>query len=167
MSRARLGFYVFCRRSLLEQCYELQPTFQLLLKRPDQLALNINEITSYTERDVEDPGPRHHIHLVSGIEEMSSIIDRLYQERLTHQFVQNRSYFSHSVPSLNSDELQSRQQNVATGTPEQAEDMNIPHDSKEAEKVDNYVAVDQPESNIEDVTMVDSIAHIPNGSSMP
>ena len=31
MSRARLGLYVFCRRSLFEQCYELQPTFWLLL----------------------------------------------------------------------------------------------------------------------------------------
>ncbi|TKY69055.1 Intron-binding protein aquarius [Spatholobus suberectus] len=83
MSRARLGLYVFCRRSLFEQCYELQPTFQLLLKRPDCLALNVNEITSYTERDVEDPEPRHHIHLVSGIEEMGSIIERLYQEKLS------------------------------------------------------------------------------------
>ncbi|RDY09866.1 Intron-binding protein aquarius, partial [Mucuna pruriens] len=84
MSRARLGLYVFCRRSLFEQCYELQPTFQLLLKRPDHLALNVNEITSYTERDVEDPGPRHHIHLVSGIEEMGSIIERLYQKQLIY-----------------------------------------------------------------------------------
>jgi len=82
MSRARLGLYVFCRRSLFEQCYELQPTFQLLLKRPDHLALNLNEITSYTERDVEDPGSKH-IHLVSGIEEMGSIIDSLYQVCLT------------------------------------------------------------------------------------
>lgn len=83
MSRARLGLYVFCRRSLFEQCYELQPTFQLLLERPDHLALNVNEITSYTERNFEDPGPGHHVHLVSGIEEMGSIIDRLYQVFLT------------------------------------------------------------------------------------
>lgn len=76
MSRARLGLYVFCRRFLFEQCYELQPTFQLLLKRPDRLALNLNETTSYTERLVEHTGP---IHLVSGIEEMSSIIEGLYQ----------------------------------------------------------------------------------------
>lgn len=79
MSRARLGLYVFCRRSIFEQCYELQPTFQLLLKRPDRLALNMNEITSYTERNAADPGPSHHVHLVSGIEEMASIVDRLYQ----------------------------------------------------------------------------------------
>ena len=48
MSRAQLGLYVFCRRSLFEKCYELQPIFQLLLQRPDRLALNLNEITSYT-----------------------------------------------------------------------------------------------------------------------
>lgn len=76
MSRARLGLYVFCRRLLFEQCYELQPTFQLLLKRPDRLGLNLSEITPYTERLVEDTGP---IHLVSGIEEISSIIEELYQ----------------------------------------------------------------------------------------
>ncbi|KAG6679823.1 hypothetical protein I3842_13G010800 [Carya illinoinensis] len=72
MSRARLGLYVFCRRSLFEQCYELQPTFQLLLQRPDHLALNLNEITSYTERHVEDTGP---IHLVSSVDEMISIFN--------------------------------------------------------------------------------------------
>ena len=35
MSHAQLGLSVFCRCSLFEQCYELQPTFQLLLQRPD------------------------------------------------------------------------------------------------------------------------------------
>lgn len=86
MSRARLGLYVFCRRSLFEQCYELQPTFQLLLQRPDRLALNLNEITTYTERHVEDTGP---IHLVSGVEEMISIFNWRFQERyMSHQFDQ-------------------------------------------------------------------------------
>ncbi|KAJ3670490.1 hypothetical protein LUZ60_010814 [Juncus effusus] len=36
MSRARLGLYVFCRRELFEQCFELQPTFRLLIERPDK-----------------------------------------------------------------------------------------------------------------------------------
>ncbi|XP_030532350.1 RNA helicase aquarius [Rhodamnia argentea] len=82
MSRARLGLYVFCRRSLFEQCYELQPTFRLLLQRPDHLALNLYEDTSYTDRHVEDTRDRY---LVSGLEEMGSIvmdkIYRLYQMR--------------------------------------------------------------------------------------
>lgn len=77
MSRARLGLYVFCRRSLFEQCYELQPTFQLLLRRPDRLGLNLNETTPFTVRDVEDTGP---ISFVSGVEEMGGIINfKLHQ----------------------------------------------------------------------------------------
>uniref|UniRef100_A0A2N9IZE1 Intron-binding protein aquarius N-terminal domain-containing protein n=1 Tax=Fagus sylvatica TaxID=28930 RepID=A0A2N9IZE1_FAGSY len=53
---------------------------------PDRLALNLNEITTYTERHVEDTGP---IHLVSGVEEMISIFNWRFQERyMSHQFDQ-------------------------------------------------------------------------------
>lgn len=80
MSRARLGLYVFCRRSLFEQCYELQPTFQLLLQRPDHLALNLDETVSFTERLVGETG---RIHFVRSIEEMKDLVDfkrlQLYQ----------------------------------------------------------------------------------------
>lgn len=72
MSRARLGLYVFCRRSLFEQCYELQPTFQLLLQRPDCLGLNIHEVTSFTDRHVDETGE---IQLVSGLDEMANIVN--------------------------------------------------------------------------------------------
>lgn len=71
MSRARLGLYVFGRRSLFEQCYELQPTFQLLVKRPDRLALNLLEVTSQTDRHVEDPGE---LEYVAGAEHMEQIV---------------------------------------------------------------------------------------------
>lgn len=37
MSRARLGLYVFGRRELFGDCYELQPTFRQLLGRPVQV----------------------------------------------------------------------------------------------------------------------------------
>ncbi|KAL1367940.1 hypothetical protein AAHE18_02G085100 [Arachis hypogaea] len=157
MSRARLGLYVFCRRSLFEQCYELQPTFQLLLQRPDHLALNLSEITSYTERNVEDPGPKHHIHLVNSIEEMGSIIERLYQERLRHQFEQNRPYFGHIEPTVGTNQVPSSQQTSPT-------DMHEQNESDEVTMVDGHVAEDvQPESNMdapepcqsEEETMVD------------
>lgn len=72
MSRARLGLYVFCRRSIFEQCYELQPTFQLLLQRPDHLALNLQEFTAFTDRHVEDTGP---IQLISGPDEMADLVN--------------------------------------------------------------------------------------------
>merc|ERR1711998_500743 len=37
LSRARLGLYVFGRRSLFENCFELQPSFSQLLAKPSQL----------------------------------------------------------------------------------------------------------------------------------
>lgn len=80
MSRARLGLYVFCRRSLFEQCYELQPTFQLLLQRPDHLALNLHEVTPFTDRLVEDTGA---VQLISGPEEMENIVN--YRMHLVYQ----------------------------------------------------------------------------------
>ncbi|KAH9288167.1 hypothetical protein KI387_032284 [Taxus chinensis] len=83
MSRARLGLYVFCRRSLFEQCYELQPTFHLLLRRPDKLALNLDETNYPTERLIGETG---RIYLVSGLQEMEHIVSSkfhlLYQAQM-------------------------------------------------------------------------------------
>lgn len=72
MSRARLGLYVFCRRSLFEQCYELQPTFHLLLQRPDHLGLNLQEFTAFTDRRVDDTGS---VQLISGPDEMADLVN--------------------------------------------------------------------------------------------
>lgn len=86
MSRARLGLYVFCRRSLFEQCYELQPTFRLLLQRPDKLALNLNENTLYTDRNVDDIGDPYLVsdnEHMSCIDHMGVIVNRLYQVYLS------------------------------------------------------------------------------------
>ena len=44
MSRARLGLYVFARVGLFKNCFELQPSFKILLKRPLQLHLCPNEV---------------------------------------------------------------------------------------------------------------------------
>merc|ERR1712086_771261 len=39
LSRARLGLYVFCRKSLFENRYELTLAFSQFLERPTQLAM--------------------------------------------------------------------------------------------------------------------------------
>ncbi|KAL6650047.1 hypothetical protein ACP70R_014271 [Stipagrostis hirtigluma subsp. patula] len=92
MSRARLGLYVFCRRSLFEQCYELQPTFQLLLQRPDKLGLNLEECTPFTERPLGETG---HIHYITGIED----IDHLVNFRLEH--LRQMQYMQYYAPQAN------------------------------------------------------------------
>ncbi|KAF9611000.1 hypothetical protein IFM89_026306 [Coptis chinensis] len=102
MSRARLGVYVFCRRSLFEQCYELQPTFKLLLQRPDLLALNFDdEVYPYTERPVGNVGTE--VHYVSGVEDMAEVVRykwlQIYQAAaMTHHFNQYSAYPS-QVPA--------------------------------------------------------------------
>ncbi|KAI0481141.1 P-loop containing nucleoside triphosphate hydrolase protein [Xylariaceae sp. FL0804] len=44
LSRARLGLYILGRREVFEACYELRPAFELLLQRPDKLALTTGEM---------------------------------------------------------------------------------------------------------------------------
>ncbi|KAL5565688.1 hypothetical protein UlMin_028852, partial [Ulmus minor] len=92
-SCARLSLYVFCRCSQLELCYELQPTFQLLLKRPDSLAFNLTGVSSYTECQVEDTGP---LHLVGGVDDMNIVYQQLYQAK----FGQYMAYSGQVAPGL-------------------------------------------------------------------
>ena len=54
MSRARLGLYVFGRRDLFKDCYELTPTFSKLLQRPTTLQLVKGETYTSIERKVDD-----------------------------------------------------------------------------------------------------------------
>lgn len=56
MSRARLGLYVFGRRDLFKDCYELTPTFSKLLQRPTTLQLVKGETygSESFDRKVED-----------------------------------------------------------------------------------------------------------------
>jgi len=57
MSRARLGLYVFARVSLFKNCFELQPAFNLLMRRPLQLHLCPGEIQGNCSRAVSVSAP--------------------------------------------------------------------------------------------------------------
>ncbi|XP_042485253.1 RNA helicase aquarius, partial [Macadamia integrifolia] len=112
MSRARLGVYVFCRRSLFEQCYELQPTFQHLLKRPDRLALNLDEVTPFTERLVGDTG---RINFIGGIEEMANLVNfqmhQFYQARIM-SYNYNQYYSGQEAPAFSEHNGHDTNQNI-------------------------------------------------------
>ncbi|KAK3865594.1 hypothetical protein Pcinc_028805 [Petrolisthes cinctipes] len=78
MSRARLGLYIFARVSLFKNCYELQPAFSLLTKRPLQLHLAPWEQYPperlYTQLPPEKPVE------VKDVTHMSSLVHQLYSE---------------------------------------------------------------------------------------
>lgn len=115
MSRARLGLYVFCRRSLFEQCYELQPTFQLLLQRPDKLILNFDDQSyPHTERLVGNMG--RNIRVIQGIEDMTFVLDNMHifnQRLASHHFNQHSAYHGKVFIAVDRDETG----NIGNGVP--------------------------------------------------
>ncbi|KAI1769078.1 P-loop containing nucleoside triphosphate hydrolase protein [Hypoxylon sp. FL1150] len=56
LSRARLGLYILGRREVFEACYELRPAFELLLQRPDKLALATGEMWPSERVQTEEDG---------------------------------------------------------------------------------------------------------------
>eukprot|EP01113_Clastostelium_recurvatum_P032039 TRINITY_DN4066_c0_g1_i3.p1 TRINITY_DN4066_c0_g1~~TRINITY_DN4066_c0_g1_i3.p1 ORF type:complete len:1486 (-),score=430.72 TRINITY_DN4066_c0_g1_i3:35-3970(-) len=77
LSRARLGLYVFCRRSLFENCYELTNAFGQFSQRPDKLMLVKHEqFPSATnpafQRGVGDAPPE--VFEVQDIKHMSTVV---------------------------------------------------------------------------------------------
>ncbi|PRP87317.1 intron-binding protein aquarius-like [Planoprotostelium fungivorum] len=73
MSRARLGLFVFGRRDLFENCYELTPTFSKFRTRPNQLVLVQNEEYPST-RGLEEMSEDKPVHEVKDVIEMGTII---------------------------------------------------------------------------------------------
>eukprot|EP01116_Phalansterium_solitarium_P021731 TRINITY_DN6889_c0_g2_i1.p1 TRINITY_DN6889_c0_g2~~TRINITY_DN6889_c0_g2_i1.p1 ORF type:complete len:1438 (-),score=611.74 TRINITY_DN6889_c0_g2_i1:257-4549(-) len=74
MSRARLGLYVFCRKSLFENCYELTNTFSKLIQRPSKLHVVLGE-TYQTQRKLDD---RANSVEVVDVTHMGAIVGQLY-----------------------------------------------------------------------------------------
>jgi intron-binding protein aquarius len=72
-SRSRLGLYVFGRRQLFENCYELAPTFKQLLARPDKLAIVPTE-SHPCSRGVHDKVTPY---LVEGLPTMNVVVNQL------------------------------------------------------------------------------------------
>ena len=79
-SRARLGLYIFGRVSLFKNCFELQPTFKLLMQRPQQLQLVDNE-TYPSERIIGDKITSK-ILTIADMPEMAQFVYKLYMKKI-------------------------------------------------------------------------------------
>jgi intron-binding protein aquarius len=78
MSRARLGLYVFCNKTLFENCYELEPVFKQFSSRPSTLQLQ-HEENYPAKREVNDLGEATEI---ANVEDMGKLVFKLSQEQL-------------------------------------------------------------------------------------
>jgi len=74
LSRARLGLYVFGRRSLFEQCYELQPAMKQLCALPGQLALVPTEQFGACDRE---QAQKVQPYLVRDLYAMGEVVNRM------------------------------------------------------------------------------------------
>ncbi|XP_076053378.1 RNA helicase aquarius [Oratosquilla oratoria] len=76
MSRARLGLYIFARTSLFKNCYELQPAFALLTKRPMKLHVAPTERYGCTRPmgTLPEGKPR----VVQDVTDMSVLVHEMY-----------------------------------------------------------------------------------------
>ncbi|KAI7884684.1 P-loop containing nucleoside triphosphate hydrolase protein [Lichtheimia hyalospora FSU 10163] len=79
MSRAKLGLYIFGRKDLFANCYELQPVFSKLLQRPTELSLRPNETYMQTTRTVDDYSQAE---TMDDVEELGKLVFKLSQEQL-------------------------------------------------------------------------------------
>lgn len=78
MSRARLGLYVFAKVSLFKNCFELQPAFAILTKRPLQLQVAPWERFP-TQRAIHQ-NPDSKPVIIRDVTHMSNLVHQLYGE---------------------------------------------------------------------------------------
>jgi len=79
MSRARMGLYIFGRRDLFENCYELTPTFSKFRSRPNELVLVQNEEFPTSRGLIEDKAGNASF-TVKNVVEMGNVIASMQEK---------------------------------------------------------------------------------------
>ncbi len=119
LSRSRLGLYVFCRRALFENCFELLPAFNHLLKRPSILQLILSEQFP-AERD-ENGRPDTGIYDVQNVLHMGQLVHGMANLAKTAHFSTSR------------EESATAQQKIAPAPSEKGSDPGVEEVSHAAE----------------------------------
>lgn len=80
MSRARLGLYIFARVSLFQNCFELTPSFNILMRRPLQLFLIPHETYPCSRRSELPPNGEPFV--IHEMPQMASFVYEFYQQKV-------------------------------------------------------------------------------------
>ncbi|KFM82461.1 Intron-binding protein aquarius, partial [Stegodyphus mimosarum] len=80
MSRARLGLYIFARVSLFQNCFELAPSFKILMQRPLELYLLPHE--TYPSLRKHNEIPICEPFIVYDMPQMAKFVFDFYQQKL-------------------------------------------------------------------------------------
>lgn len=90
MSRARLGLYIFARVSLFQNCYELAPSFKILLQRPQELYLLPTE--SYPSTRKADTEAVNESFVIYDMPQMAKFVFDFYQQKLEFAKMQMQAH---------------------------------------------------------------------------
>lgn len=80
-SRSRLGLYIFGRVSLFKNCFELQPTFKLLMQRPQELQLFDKEVYP-SDRKIDGKIAKTKITTMTDMTQMAQFVYKIYMTKL-------------------------------------------------------------------------------------
>lgn len=127
LSRARLGLYILGRREVFEASYELKPAFDILLQRPDKLALVTNEMYP-TARALDDEAASTEME---GVEHLGQYVFEMTQAKV-------------NALKANGGVLPPIEQ-----MPKDDEDMDV--DEVEEEEGDDAIAIDEELEDEEEV----------------
>ncbi|KAJ2804181.1 hypothetical protein H4R20_002608 [Coemansia guatemalensis] len=90
LSRARLGLYVFARRSLFESCFELKHTMQKLLANGDCLELcnqerfDIDQVWAEDGALLQDAKEQRETKRIEGVEAMGQLVHKMIEEHMAN-----------------------------------------------------------------------------------
>ncbi|XP_064457354.1 RNA helicase aquarius-like [Ornithodoros turicata] len=121
MSRARLGLYVFARIALFRDCFELAPTFGILLKRPTKLWLAVHE--GYPSARPSDAPPGGEPFIVEDMTQMAQFVYEFYQRKVDNMAAQLKATKPVSEKPAAPPEEESKEKE---GNPEEEEDIAEP-----------------------------------------
>ncbi|KAJ2082206.1 hypothetical protein H4R24_001776 [Coemansia sp. RSA 988] len=88
LSRARLGLYVFARRSLFESCFELKHTMQKLLANGDRLELcnqehfDLDQVWAEDDDVLKESKERSDKNRIEDVEAMGHLVRKMIEEHM-------------------------------------------------------------------------------------
>lgn len=144
VSRARLGLYIFCRQSLFQNCFELQPVFKQLCSRPTSLQLVKEEYYYACQRKHGDVVSREKVSDISDLTELGLVVYEMGKQVIETIKV-HRAEQQLLMPVSQPNQMEVGASEV--GKNEKDEDEDAGDDEEEGETNIVFEAVDESDVN--------------------
>ena len=130
LSRGKLGVYIFCKKSLFENCYELSPAFGVLATRSDKLQLIVGE--NYpTPRLITEHIGLDKIYTVNDVTMLGVLVYQLTEHAMNFQSSKITGLESHDEHADMQPSMMDGGKNVELVGEEDSADYEVKHQPQE------------------------------------